>query len=126
MSEITRFIKDCLGTWEHSAQTINSGLCDAFANTVTRRIEGAEVICGPWHVFLLYDRRYYDAEAPGGVDDPRDLPFYERTHASPRDWAWDGWRISGPGGQFIERDEKIREEQFPETFGDDIVARYRP
>lgn len=31
------------------------------------------------HHFIEYDGQYYDAEAPEGVEDWRDLPFFERT-----------------------------------------------
>ena len=75
---------------------INCGLCDEFANTITEQIAGAEAWWGNefseefwdmpyknWienhayaHCFIFFENRYYDAEAPNGVDHPRDLPLY--------------------------------------------------
>jgi len=75
---------------------INNGLCDDFADIICEQIEGAEALWGEafseefwdmpyehWieevamcHCFIVFEGRYYDAEAPNGVDHPRDLPLY--------------------------------------------------
>jgi hypothetical protein len=75
---------------------INDGCCGDFAADVASRVDGAKEIWGDeleeefwdmgiehWiedhadaHCFIEYNGRYYDAEAPEGVDHPRDLPLY--------------------------------------------------
>jgi len=75
---------------------INCGHCEEFANIICERIEGAKAYWGDefseefwdmdipnwvegeaWsHCFVVYKGRYYDSEAPRGVDHPKDLPLY--------------------------------------------------
>jgi hypothetical protein len=83
-----------------NAYDINNGLCDQFAFDIMKKIEGSEYFWGDeledefwgmekahgikrWgeehgfgHCFIVFEGRYYDSEAPEGVDHPKDLPFY--------------------------------------------------
>ncbi len=75
---------------------INDGSCEEFAETIADQVEGAVPLWGDsfdeefwdmdieyWvedhayaHCFIVYEGRYYDAEAPNGVDHPKNLPLY--------------------------------------------------
>lgn len=85
-------------------QEINNGGCQDFAEFVVEQltesgdlhglavdmewfdeIAGAERDLGelyddgfPWHVWVYHRGRHYDAEAPDGVEDWKDLPFWRR------------------------------------------------
>lgn len=82
-----------------SVRDINNGSCEDWANEVEALVPGAEAV---WldefggtefgeehdvpHCAVLYAGRWYDAEAPHGVDRPEDLPccaewLREGTHA---------------------------------------------
>ena len=89
---------------------INCGHCEPFAETIVKQIEGAEGYWGDnfdaefwgidvehwvedhaaYHYFILYKGRYYDAEAPEGVDHPKDLPLYQKhlQLAKTGKWNW--------------------------------------
>lgn len=92
---------------------INCGLCDEFAETIIRsgQFEGAEGYWGDnfdaefwglddiedwvegyaaYHYFILYKGKYYDSEAPEGVDHPKDLPSYQKKviFAKTGKWNW--------------------------------------
>ena len=88
-----------------SAYDINNGLCEEFAMIIDEQIEGAYMSWGDqlddkfWGMardhriyrwaeehafgdcFIIFKDRYYDSEAPEGVDHPKDLPFYVRRLA---------------------------------------------
>jgi len=78
-----KFLEQGLAT---SYENINEGLCDEFAACVCTFLPGCtmywnddftdEFDCS--HCFIEYEDRYYDAECPEGVDDWRDLPFFQR------------------------------------------------
>lgn len=86
--------KAVLAKWQEEfdvpAQRINSGECENFACAVDRAyggqlsVTGCEVNgldpTGPWggHVWVTDGSRHYDAEAPAGVKDWRQLPYYTR------------------------------------------------
>jgi hypothetical protein len=71
-------------------QEINGGDCPLFASDVLQRLgpdSSAEIVSSderdkrhavPFHVWIEFDGRHYDAEVPGGVDEWRDLPIYRR------------------------------------------------
>ena len=89
---------------------INCGLCEEFAETICEQIEGAEAWWGDgfdtefwgidveywvedyaaYHKFIVYKGRYYDSEAPDGVDHPKDLPSYQKKviFAKTGKWNW--------------------------------------
>ena len=82
---------------------ICDGQCEEFASFVQKRIPEAEMV-GPeifpegseefdflWgHTFLQIGDKYYDAEAPQGVDHPIDLPLYKRRIATEKEEGrWD-------------------------------------
>ncbi len=68
---------------------INNGNCDAWAENVkdllpAHRVEIWETLFGfsdTTHVFLRIDGKFYDAEAPKGVDDHNDLPIFAKLFA---------------------------------------------
>lgn len=64
---------------------INRHHCRYVAETVTERLgegHGARVLAdggrGYAHAWIYHDGRHYDAECVEGVEDHRDLPFFER------------------------------------------------
>lgn len=64
-------------------QDINDGWCLHFAEQVRDRVGGdvevyEHVGYGWAHCWVECDGRAYDAEAPAGVDDWRELPFSQR------------------------------------------------
>ncbi|MHC3381788.1 hypothetical protein [Haloarcula sp. H-GB5] len=75
----------------HDAVEINSGYCRRFASRVLKRLgslskvtrQDAEDI----HTWVEVDGKHYDAEVVGGVDDPHDLPIWERLTDSRREHA---------------------------------------
>jgi hypothetical protein len=89
---------------------INCGYCEEFAGTIVKQIEGAEAYWGDnfdadfwgvdiedwvvdhaaYHCFIVYKGRYYDSEAPEGVDHPKDLPLYQKKQefAKTGKWNW--------------------------------------
>lgn len=79
----------------NDTEAINDGFCQDFATRLNELLPGAEVIDGQWgetdiglpyeHVFVKYLNRYYDAEAPQGVSDPAELPFFDRVFD--RNWS---------------------------------------
>lgn len=84
----TGFYRD--GNYRHDPLPwdINQGYCEEWATEVAWRYnqEGdrTAAITGmymgldePWHTYVILDGKYYDAEAPDGVDDPSELPIYE-------------------------------------------------
>lgn len=71
---------------------INSGLCEDFAHDVARLVPGAQAtwvdeldptLLGPHdaHCVVVFKGRYYDAEAPDGVEWLRDIPLVKRAKA---------------------------------------------
>lgn len=66
---------------------VNAGDCDLFAEEVRARIPDAilhetaddsDESQWPYHVFIEYQGRFYDSEAPNGVAKPTDLPIFRR------------------------------------------------
>jgi|TARA_Y100000034_G_scaffold113405_1_gene148393 hypothetical protein len=92
---------------------INNGNCEQFAEIICEQIEGAEAWWGDmigeedddfwgledienWvedhayaHCFIVYKGRYYDSEAPEGVDHPKDLPLYQKHQILARTNKWE-------------------------------------
>jgi len=64
----------------NSLAEINSGKCTRIAETVTGEIDDLTVLQAGYgdHVWVEYNGRHYDAEAPTGVDEAFDLPFFAR------------------------------------------------
>ena len=73
-------------TWEEFTPEIcNDGFCDIFAEKFREEYPGAEMWSTYWssgmtmgHVWIKYKGKYYDAEAPNGVDDWRELPYIQK------------------------------------------------
>jgi hypothetical protein len=75
--------------FDSSAAGVNFGDCEWFAEEVCGLVPGAEAFWGDeltgvnedtddyaYHCFVRYNGRYYDSEAPWGVDDWRDLSCF--------------------------------------------------
>lgn len=86
MPDVIRGVLDRLG---RDPCKINLGECQRFAETIQEHVPDADLIDNiefasrtqgiGSHVFLRCDGRFYDSEAPDGVTDFRDLPFFERN-----------------------------------------------
>jgi hypothetical protein len=93
-NSVTEIVLDVLRNWEwnHSPREINQGMCGEFAHRVQQsfdkacmtgcEIDGHDVLHDKWgnHQWV-YDPvtdKHYDAECPEGVDDWKQLPFYNR------------------------------------------------
>jgi hypothetical protein len=82
--KITDVIKHLLSTGEFNEdpQKINSGECEDFLMAMADMLPGVFEMDHLGHIFARIDNRYYDAEAPEGVDDWRDLPYFQRELGS--------------------------------------------
>ena len=62
---------------------INSGNCYDIAEQVMDNVENDNIkvitVGDRDHAWIKYDNKHYDAEAPTGVSNYKDLPFFERT-----------------------------------------------
>ena len=67
-----------------SLKEINSGQCFKVAEGVASVVDGITVLrVGDGdHFWIEYNGKHYDAEAPSGVDDYEELPFFQRTSDS--------------------------------------------
>ena len=95
---VAAIIRDMVATWEDGQPRcpmgINSGECGDFADLLLESLISAgrtEVVAidsgdlvedgaaaDYWHVWIYFDGRHYDAEAPDGVEDWEQLPFFAR------------------------------------------------
>jgi hypothetical protein len=74
-------------TWdEFTPEMCNNGFCDIFAEKFREEYPGAEIWNTYWsvgmtmgHVWVKYQGKFYDAEAPNGVDDWRELPYIQKV-----------------------------------------------
>jgi hypothetical protein len=66
---------------------INNGLCEEFATIIWERFDrcSIEILSNEdlseeeyTHTFMKHGNLFFDAEAPNGVDDWRNLPFFKR------------------------------------------------
>lgn len=86
---IERVARSLARDMKMSPKAINNGWCWGYANRLARKLgDGAEVISTaalegvfPGHSVVLYRGRYYDAESPAGVVDPRDLAYSKRIYS---------------------------------------------
>jgi|6_EtaG_2_1085325.scaffolds.fasta_scaffold00288_38 hypothetical protein len=104
MKKITKVIKALVAQYTSgvnfpmTVKDINNGMCEYFAQGVADEVEGAKVYWGDelttdfwdiklrfWvenhafgHCFIFFEDKFYDSEAPEGVDHPKQLPFYIR------------------------------------------------
>lgn len=75
-----KLIRQQLEEWNMTPKQVHQNDCDTFARRILdkARKQGLKVrpkVCDDTiHVFLVYDGRSYDAQAPQGVKDWRDLP----------------------------------------------------
>lgn len=99
-SDVSEIIARMVLSFGKAPRDINNGMCEDFALSVVRELMdagelGALVVdvtwfdeewnddFKPWHAWVYLDGRWYDAEAPHGVDDWEDLPFF-------KSWREDG------------------------------------
>lgn len=68
------------------ARDINTGFCLKFAENVTERLENPENVqllsmgtLSTNHIWIEFDGLHYDSEAVDGVQDWRELPFWDRV-----------------------------------------------
>lgn len=85
MPDVTAVIEDTIAEWGKgtrpnsslgdTAEQINHGNCDSFAEDVQDRLDGAEVLYDDsvGHVWVKYEGKHYDAKHPLGVLDPEEL-----------------------------------------------------
>ncbi len=80
---VTEVIQDTVRRYGGRACDINEGECEIFSEILVRALD-ANGLSGAWqgsnwdHSWVVYQGRYYDAETPNGVGNPRDLPFFHR------------------------------------------------
>jgi len=105
MKVITKVIKEAIKTfiggvnaYPSTAEDINDGSCDRFAQFVSSQIAVSKCIWGdelteefwgieddcwmshhaPYHCFIVFKGKYYDSESPKGVDHPKELIYYQK------------------------------------------------
>lgn len=90
-------VRRLVSGWGRSPQEINTGDCSDFAESLFRHLVDAGLTAivsvdsgdlihdgesaSYWHVWIYHDGRHYDAEAPDGVSDWEELPFFVRWRA---------------------------------------------
>jgi hypothetical protein len=93
---ISRIIRELVREWGKSPYDINDGPCEEFALEVMDQSglpygppaweiyeDSTDGVALPGHVWIAHGGRSYDAEAPDGVDDWRDLPLFRRIRGLP-------------------------------------------
>ena len=74
--------------WSWEPHQINRGMCGKFADQIAARCNEVEKAgtymekygddSFPDHMWVTDGNKHYDAEAPEGVEDWRDLPFFKK------------------------------------------------
>lgn len=83
--EVSKLYKRRYGV---TSRGMNKGLCEQFAEDVLELVGNNDVSiednASEWfnHCWLEYKGRYYDAEAPTGVDEVADLPIFIRNRGA--------------------------------------------
>lgn len=92
-------------------ESINGGNCANVAFQVAGEVDGVTVLqVGDGDRFWIeFNGKHYDAEVPTGVDNPFDLPFFDRT---PRDIMLQNAR----------REARAQGREPPETIEDTIMS----
>lgn len=89
MTDPAEAVRATLTHFEGGPRDINSGRCGEFASAlagpngpldgVVASTDGCnDLVGGMAHTWVVFEERHYDAEVPEGVDDWRDLPFFQR------------------------------------------------
>lgn len=86
---IEKRVRSLARSFNMSPEAINNGWCWGFATQLARKLgPEAEVISTndlegvfPGHSVVRYRGKYYDAESPAGVIDPRDLHYSKRIYS---------------------------------------------
>lgn len=86
---VEKVVRTLARSFRMSPEAINNGWCWGFANSLARKLgPEAEVVSTTemegvfsGHSVVLYRGRYYDAESPEGVVDPRDLRYSKRIYS---------------------------------------------
>lgn len=90
---VERIIRQMCRDFKMSPQAINNGWCWVFAHGLAKKLgPEAEVLSTTpmdgvfsGHSVVKYRGKYYDAESPNGVVDPRDLHYSKRIYQSAKD-----------------------------------------
>ena len=93
---VTELIFDLVATINQPPRFINTGLCVDFAlalkdvliHLYPEHRVSTEGKWGPSHYYLVYNGRYYDSQAPYGVNHWQQLPFFVA-----QDYGWYGRSI---------------------------------
>lgn len=96
VNDISITINDLIKNYNVSPYEINNGLCEDFMKKVTSEISSSEECCTgfvlkneymkyPIHVWIYYEGKHYDAEAPQGVSDFQELPFFSNINVEDSD-----------------------------------------
>ena len=92
MNEVTKAILEVSKLYRRrygmTPRRMNRGLCEQFAEDVLELVKEVDDVsiednASEWfnHCWLEYKDRYYDAEAPYGVDEVADLPIFLRNRS---------------------------------------------
>ena len=89
MLRISNVIRELVRQYGMSPKDISSGMCHQFAVAVVREMGGERSNLRyiavddaspsydvPWHAFIWYNGKYYDAEHPSGLDDWRNFSCF--------------------------------------------------
>ena len=83
---VTAIISDLLSSSECSVTEINRGQCEDFMIDLMQRLPDDAIERTvpfdsglPGHYWVEYRGRHYDAVAPEGVEDWKDLPIFRRS-----------------------------------------------
>lgn len=89
---ISQVIRSTISEYNITPYEINNGRCEELVCDVIEKMGGwseelyddSECFFDNWeelpgHIHIVYMGKYYDSEAPDGVDHPRNLPIFMRA-----------------------------------------------
>lgn len=88
MQVIKTVISNVIKQMGMSPYEINNSRCEDFALKIASKVKGAVDVCTenfvefgslPGHVWILFERKHYDAECIDGVDNFLELPIFQRA-----------------------------------------------
>lgn len=94
--DISQRIHNLISQYDSSPYEINNGRCEGFMKKIVNQVPLSEECCTgfvlendymkyPIHVWIYYDNKHYDAEAPQGVDEFQKLPFFSNINIDSQD-----------------------------------------
>lgn len=83
---LSKTIRKFVKAWDLPPSEINNGSCGEFSAMVIDALDGETTIIYEsytedriiGHCWITFENRHYDAEAPDGVNQAIDLPFFQR------------------------------------------------